>query len=256
MSGAQDPAGGTAFEPVSGRMTGARGGRGLRGIVFDKDGTLYDFNATWGAWTLGMLEAEAGGDPLLVEAMAELLGYDPEARRFRKDSLVIAHTPGEIADVIGPLLPGRPSKAEIVGRMNARSAVAPQVEAAPLGPFLDGLIGRGLTLGVATNDGEQPARAHLEASGVADRFAFLAGADSGHGYKPGPGQLRAFCEATGLIPSEVAMVGDSAHDLLAGRAAGMVTVGVLTGLAEEADLAPLAEVVLTSIADLPRWLDL
>jgi phosphoglycolate phosphatase len=228
-------------------MNGGHGARGLRGIVFDQDGTLYDFNATWGAWTLGMLQAEAGGDPVLVDAMAELLGYDPAARRFRKDSLVIAHTAGEIADVIGPLLPRRSSRAEIVGRMNARSALAPQVEAAPLGPFLDGLLQRGLILGVATNDGEEPARAHLEASGVADRFAFLAGADSGHGHKPGPGQLRAFCAATGLHPADVAMVGDSAHDLLAGRAAGMVCIGVLTGLAEAADL--------DSIGDLPGWLD-
>jgi phosphoglycolate phosphatase len=32
----------------------------IKGIIFDKDGTLFDFNATWGAWTRGMLEAEAG----------------------------------------------------------------------------------------------------------------------------------------------------------------------------------------------------
>ena len=50
------------------------------------------------------------------------------------------------------------------------------------------------------------------------------------------------------------MVGDSRHDLIAGRAAGMQTVGVLTGMAELADLAPFADVVLPDIGHLPLWL--
>ena len=50
------------------------------------------------------------------------------------------------------------------------------------------------------------------------------------------------------------MVGDSAHDLIAGRAAGMQCVGVLTGTATRADLAPLADVVLPDIGHIPDWL--
>ena len=51
------------------------------------------------------------------------------------------------------------------------------------------------------------------------------------------------------------MVGDSTHDLSAGRAAGMRTVGVLTGVAQAEVLEPFADVILPSIADLPAWLD-
>ena len=43
-------------------------------------------------------------------------------------------------------------------------------------------------------------------------------------------------------------------DLVAGRAAGMVTVAVLTGLAPVDDLAPLADAVLPDIGALPGWL--
>jgi phosphoglycolate phosphatase len=50
------------------------------------------------------------------------------------------------------------------------------------------------------------------------------------------------------------MVGDSLHDLHAGRAAGMRTVGVLTGPAPRAELSPEADIVLGSIAELPDWL--
>jgi phosphoglycolate phosphatase len=51
------------------------------------------------------------------------------------------------------------------------------------------------------------------------------------------------------------MVGDSLHDLHAGRAAGMRTVAVLTGMASHADLAPHADLVLPHIGHLPDWLD-
>jgi phosphoglycolate phosphatase len=66
--------------------------------------------------------------------------------------------------------------------------------------------------------------------------------------------LDAFCRATGLAAEACAMIGDTTHDLASGRAASMVTVGVLTGLSTRDDLAGLADVVLGSIADLPAWL--
>ncbi|MEC9104658.1 MAG: HAD hydrolase-like protein, partial [Pseudomonadota bacterium] len=55
-------------------------------------------------------------------------------------------------------------------------------------------------------------------------------------------------------PAHVAMVGDSTHDLIAGRAAGMVTVAVLTGLADAETLGPHADVVLPHIGHIPGWL--
>jgi phosphoglycolate phosphatase len=123
------------------------------------------------------------------------------------------------------------TKVALMERMNARAKDAPQVEAAPLGEVLGRLAGMGLALGVATNDTEGPARAHLRAAGVEEAFGFIAGFDSGWGAKPGAGQLLAFAEAQGLDPSACAMVGDSLHDLAAARTAGMVGIGVLTGVA-------------------------
>lgn len=222
-------------------------------IVFDKDGTLFDFQATWGVWSRSLIEDEAQGVPGLMALLADVLGYDLRTGRFRRDSPVIAQTPETIAQVMLPLLPaGR--RAGLVGRMNAKAALAPQVEAVPLGPFLGDLKARGMMLGLATNDAEAPARAHLAAAGVIERFDFIAGSDSGHGGKPGPGQLMAFSAAVGVVPSRCAMVGDSLHDLHAARAAGMVAVAVLTGIATHDDLAPAADVVLPSVAGLGAWL--
>ena len=105
-----------------------------------------------------------------------------------------------------------------------------------------------------TNDSESVARAHLRAAGIEGMFDFVAGADSGHGAKPSPGPLLAFATAMGHAPDRVVMVGDSLHDLAAGRAAGMWTAGVLTGMADADTLAPMADVVLPDIGHLPDWL--
>ena len=106
-----------------------------------------------------------------------------------------------------------------------------------------------------TNDSEEVARAHLGQAGVLRMFDFVAGADSGFGAKPAPGPLLAFADQLNLEPGRVVMVGDSPHDLHAGRAAGMATVGVLTGIAGADDLAGLADVILPDIGHLPDWLE-
>jgi len=105
-----------------------------------------------------------------------------------------------------------------------------------------------------TNDTEYGARAHLGAAGVLERFDFIAGFDSGHGAKPAPGPLLAFARAVSVAPDRVVMVGDSTHDLIAGRRAGMACIGVLTGTALAEDLAPFADAVLPDIGHLPGWL--
>jgi phosphoglycolate phosphatase len=129
------------------------------------------------------------------------------------------------------------------------------VPAVPLAPLLKVLSDRGLRLGVATNDAEAPARAHLKVAGITDHFEFVAGYDTGHGAKPDAGMCLAFADHLGIAPQDCVMVGDSLHDLHAGRAAGMISVAVLTGIADAATLAPYAEVVLNDIGDLPEWLD-
>src|SRR5699024_10043216 len=122
-----------------------------------------------------------------------------------------------------------------------------------LGGLLDGLRRAGYRLGVATNDSEAAARQQLGTAGILAAFDFVAGADSGHGAKPGPGMLLAFARDGGLDPGEVAMIGDSVHDMAMADRAG-VRIGVLTGPAEAADLENAADIVLDSIAALPAFL--
>lgn len=225
-------------------------------LIFDKDGTLFDFRQSWGNWVAQVARDLAAGqaDPAAgAAALALRIGYDLHTGRFAPDSPVIAGTPDDIADALMAELPLM-SRPALVGRLNALAEATPMAEAVPLGAVLSGLRGRGLRLGLATNDAEAPARAHLQSHGLTDLFDFVAGYDSGWGAKPGPGMLTAFVARFALEPARVAMVGDSLHDLVAGRAAGMRTVAVLTGIAGAAELAPMADVVLDDIGGLESWI--
>lgn len=225
----------------------------IDGIVFDKDGTLFDFRLSWGRWTGDLLRA-LSPDPTLQTVLGDAIGYDMATGSFAPDSPVIAATPREIAKCLLPHLAGQSLQA-LVDQMNTLSAATEMSPAVPLEPLLSALRSRGLKIGLATNDTEAPARAHLGAAGITHLFDFVCGCDSGYGGKPAPGQLLAFAAAFNLDPARVAMVGDSHHDLLAGRAAGMHAVAVLTGIATEDDLAPHADVVLKDINGLPHWID-
>lgn len=225
----------------------------VKGVIFDKDGTLFDFNATWGQWSGRMIAQETDGDAALAAKLAEVLRFDPLTNTFLPGSVVIAATNDEIADAFLSVIPG--DRDALLDRMQTAAIDAPQVPATDLDAALTGLLDLGLVLGVATNDAEAAALAHLDQAGARGHFAAVYGYDSGFGGKPAPGQLHAFCAATGLAAADCVMVGDSLHDLHAGRAAGMMTVGVLTGPALKAELAPFADVVLPDIGALPAWLD-
>ena len=224
----------------------------IDGLLFDKDGTLFDFRVSWGRWAESFLTRIAR-DEAHAARLGRAIGFDPATASFAPDSPVIAATAADIAAALVQELPGV-TVAELTERIDASAALAPMSEAVPLRPLMEVLRARGLRLGVATNDSEAPARQHLARHGITDCFDFIAGYDSGHGAKPGPGMCLAFARQTGLAPARVAMVGDSRHDLEAGRAAGMRSIAVLTGIARREELAPHADVVLHDIGEIPDWL--
>lgn len=224
----------------------------IDGLLFDKDGTLFDFRVSWGRWAQGFLTRIAT-DTVHARRLGRAIGYDLETGTFAPDSPVIAATAADIAAALLPELSGV-TVTELTERIDASAAQAPMSEAVPLRPLLSALRADGLRLGLATNDSEAPARQHLANHGITDCFDFISGYDSGHGAKPGPGMCLAFARQMGLDPSRIAMVGDSVHDLDAGRAAGMRTVAVLTGIAKHEELAPHADIVLVNIGAIPAWI--
>jgi len=214
-----------------------------QGLIFDKDGTLFEFSATWEAWAQAFLLRLTDGDRAAATIIGKDIGFDITIRKFSSDSVAIAGTPDEIGQALAPHFPDL-SHSAMLEMLNEEATMAPQVEAIPLIPYLTSLRDAGLKLGVATNDSEAPALAHLGSASVVGLFDFIAA-----------GQLKAFCAQTGCDPARVAMVGDSTHDLMAGAAAGMRCIAVLTGMATRETLAPYADVVLPDIGHIPDWLN-
>ena len=183
------------------------------------------------------------------------MGYDLVRQEFYPDSIVIAGTNRQVAECVTKVVP-RYSVEEVEEFLMQSSLTAQVSEATPLIPFFQRLKQNGLKLGVMTNDTEAGARAHLASVGALELLDFVAGFDSGFGAKPSPGPLLAFVKAMGLSQDQAVMVGDSTHDLIAGRAAGMHTIGVLTGLAQGSELAPYADSILPDISHIPDYFGL
>ncbi len=223
----------------------------IKGVLFDKDGTLFDYQETWVVWCEHVLRDLAAGDTELMQKLATACGFDLAGRRFVSGSLIVNASAKEINAVWAEYLPGVNNDAidEVAVRHLQNLPCFPVCD---LPKTLTELRRSGCVLGLATNDYEAGAVFQLEDAGISDLFDFVCGFDSGHGAKPGPGMVQGFCKATGLQPHQVAMVGDSTHDLEAGRAAGVgLNVAVLTGPADANDLQELADVVLQDISFLP-----
>ena len=194
----------------------------IEGILFDKDGTLcFGFAASWASWIYNTIEELSRGDEMQAMRLAQALAFDRETLAFAAHSVSIAGSVGDQVDALAPVVPQMAPEA-LRHYLTEAAAQADMVPAVPFEPLMEQLAAQGHKLGIATNDAELAAKTQLQAAGILDRFEFVAGYDSGYGAKPEPGMCRAFAEYLGLDPARVVMVGDSLHDLHAGRAAGML----------------------------------
>lgn len=229
----------------------------IRGILFDKDGTLIDFHATWFAAADAMALRAAAQDRRRADALLDAAGFDFSAGRFRADSVLAAGTNEDVVMLWYPHLSEHERKRALdeFDRMTAADEIAEPVPLPGCQAALSALHAAGYRLGVATNDSTGGAERTLLALGVAQMFDAAYGYDAVANPKPAPDTVHAFCDLTGLRPSQLAMVGDNRHDLQMAKAGGVgLAVGVLSGTGTLETLSPLADVVLDSIADLPGFL--
>jgi pyrophosphatase PpaX len=101
---------------------------------------------------------------------------------------------------------------------------------------LAGLRERGLTLGLVTSKVEWAARLSYDRYGLGEFLSVLVFHDDTSRHKPDPEPLLLAAARAKLRPARTAYVGDSVHDMAAGRAAGMKTIGALWGPSEPEDL--------------------
>ncbi len=229
----------------------------IKGVLFDKDGTLIDVHATWVPIYRAVLKDMLGLDEASAEAMMTTAGYDPERQTFRAGSVLAGGTTGELVDQWWPGLDAEERAARIHTLDHGyahlvREKLSPLM---PIEPILSELKAMGLLLGVGTNDTQHSARDHMAHIGVIEHFEDIIGADTVPVPKPSGNMIRRFAEITGLHVSEIAMVGDNHHDMEEARNGGAgLAIAVLSGNAAHEDIAHLADYTLDSVADLPALL--
>lgn len=226
----------------------------IRGILFDKDGTLIDYERTWVPIHREVAAYAAGGDAKVADELLRRFGQDPVTDAVTPGSVLAAGSIDDIASAfasyLGPRTP--PNLAAGIDRVYSEGGSMHAVLIDGVRETLGELKRRGFLLGVATNDSKGGLEASLRRSNILGEFHFTAGCDSGFGGKPGPGMARAFCQAVGIAPGQAAMVGDAVHDLAVGRAAGFaLNIGVLSGTSGREDLEDFADLILDSVNDMP-----
>ncbi|MFD7026981.1 HAD family hydrolase [Streptomyces sp. NPDC059917] len=197
----------------------------IRLAVFDLDGTLVDspraIVATFGA-AFDALGVTRPAD-LAVRATIGL----PLERAF---ALLLEREP-EHAQV---------AEAVVLYRRFFDTIVLPQAPDLVFPGVAEGLARLregGVELAVATSKFHGPAHALLTAAGLRDHFAVVIGADEVTRPKPDPESGQVILDRLGLAAEHAVMVGDTTHDLLMARAAGMRSVAVTYGVHSAAELA-------------------
>jgi pyrophosphatase PpaX len=89
---------------------------------------------------------------------------------------------------------------------------------------------------VVTSKVEWAAKLTYERYGLQEFLSVFVFHDDTERHKPDPEPLTFAAMKGGLVPAHTAYVGDSVHDMAAGRAAGMRAVGALWGPSEPGEL--------------------
>ena len=202
------------------------------------------------------MTALCNGDTAAFDRLCAVSLYDPARRELLPGSPVMIETTWGYGELWAQAL-GVPLDDAFIAGIDSMFFQTTLDHLTPMGDvkaLLGSFRARGLRLGLMTNDADANTRAQIHKLGLDGLLEFIAAYDSGFGQKPDADPVLAFAAFAGVAPSDIAVVGDTEHDLAAARAAGSVAVGVLSGPVPRERLEPHADVLLPSIAKLDDWL--
>lgn len=200
-------------------------------LVFDKDGTLVDFDALWCGWAAAVIGpiARSAGEP--PRGLALAIGVDLAEGAHIPDGPLAVGAVSEVAVILAHALyrAGCPwgVARERVGAairdaeplLRDRGDVRPVPGAVELVGQLQGF---GVVGAVVTADDTHRALEHLARIGLAAHLPVVVGVDRvSDGGKPAPEGVLTACAELGAEPSRALLIGDSESDMRAAAAAGL-----------------------------------
>ncbi len=226
-------------------------------IIFDKDGTLIDFNFMWARWITELAQRlERASNQNLAAALYAAMGYDASRQSVIAGSPLAAHSMAELrvlsAKVVCSIGVSRDDAERATGA--AWFVPDPVALARPLADLprvFSTLRAYGILTAIATSDDRASTLETLRALGIAPMVNALVSADDGLANKPAPDMLLHVCRELNVAPVASVMVGDAVADMQAARAAGIgLRVGVLSGVSTRELLGGEADVIVDSVGAL------
>ena len=211
----------------------------IKGILFDKDGTLLEFQSTMHHIYTNVfthLKDRYSVPELLLQQLKDALGHLPD--RLRADSLLPLSTNPQIAEAL--LEPSEKYAAEhqwqqpfskidlleLIEELSLSKNV-PYTALPDVPETLKYLKTKHYKLGIATADTRTATVAGLKKAEIYNYFDYLGTGDES---KPKPETFLAdmFCNQCGIGPSELLIVGDSKNDMLFAENVGAYFIGIGT----------------------------
>lgn len=239
----------------------------IRGILFDKDGTLFNYGEVWGSVIDNMLRENIPMNRLSDERKEKCLhefevviGVDkdgcsyPDGILFRHNNIPMAvirltniclknflNVYKVAKAILGLMKRSDYGVDEKIKKMNF-SDVRAVFRAAK---------DRGMIIGIVTNDIRRSTNMFIERMGVEDMISFVRCGDSDCRKKPNAEAIHQFCEEYEITAEEVAVVGDTLIDMEFARNGKVgYSVALLTGSGDKDALEKNADAVYPELIDL------
>lgn len=230
-------------------------------VIFDKDGTLIDFDFMWGGWTIhlaGQLQRISGLN--VRESLCRAMGYDESAKKVLAGGMLASNPMSKLYRLTVEVMQAQglgAAEAERIVEQGWRipDPVLLAKQFTDTRALFAALHKREIKIAIATADDRAPTQAMIEAFDIEEYLSALVCADDGIPSKPAPDMALTLCERMKVPPAGVMVVGDTVSDLKMARASGAgMAVGALSGVSSARDLAPHADLLIESVDELNAYI--